>query len=133
MSNVPEELRYAKTHEWVRDEEDGSLTIGITDYAQEQLGDLVFVELPASGQNVQAGGEVAVVESVKAASDIYSPVTGEVIDINDALGDTPESINMDPYGEGWLFRVRPSAPIPDDMLITALAYAEFLESESEEA
>nr|VFJ54187.1 MAG: glycine cleavage system H protein [Candidatus Kentron sp. FW]VFJ65706.1 MAG: glycine cleavage system H protein [Candidatus Kentron sp. FW] len=132
MSNVPEELRYAKTHEWVRDEEDGSLTIGITDYAQEMLGDLVFVELPASGQHVQAGGEVAVVESVKAASDIYSPVTGEVIDINDGLGDTPESINTDPYGEGWIFRVRPSAPIPDDMLITAPAYAEFLESESEE-
>jgi len=132
MSNVPEQLRYAKTHEWIRDEEDGSLTIGITDHAQELLGDLVYVELPTSGQSVKAGGEVAVVESVKAASDIYSPVTGEVIDVNDSLSDTPELINTDPYGEGWILRVLPLEPIPKDTLLSASAYAELAANESEE-
>nr|VFK50745.1 MAG: glycine cleavage system H protein [Candidatus Kentron sp. TUN]VFK50970.1 MAG: glycine cleavage system H protein [Candidatus Kentron sp. TUN]VFK51942.1 MAG: glycine cleavage system H protein [Candidatus Kentron sp. TUN] len=133
MTNVPEQLRYAKTHEWIRDEEDGSLTIGITDHAQELLGDLVYVELPISGQSVKAGGEVAVVESVKAASDIYSPVTGEVIDINGALSDAPELVNADPYGEGWILRVHPLEPISDDMLLSATAYAELIASESEDA
>nr|VFK07021.1 MAG: glycine cleavage system H protein [Candidatus Kentron sp. LPFa]VFK28239.1 MAG: glycine cleavage system H protein [Candidatus Kentron sp. LPFa]VFK66818.1 MAG: glycine cleavage system H protein [Candidatus Kentron sp. UNK]VFK72273.1 MAG: glycine cleavage system H protein [Candidatus Kentron sp. UNK] len=132
MTNVPEQLRYAKTHIWVRDEEDGSLTIGITDHAQELLGDLVYVELPNPGQNVKVGGEVAVVESVKAASDVYSPVTGEVIDVNGMLSDAPELINSDPYGEGWVMRVHPLEPIPDDTLLDASAYAELIVSESEE-
>nr|VFJ93060.1 MAG: glycine cleavage system H protein [Candidatus Kentron sp. LFY]VFJ94591.1 MAG: glycine cleavage system H protein [Candidatus Kentron sp. LFY] len=132
MTNVPEQLRYAKTHIWVRDEEDGSLTIGITDHAQELLGDLVYVELPTLGQTVKADGEIAVVESVKAASDVYSPVTGEVIDVNGALSDTPELINTDTYGEGWIMRIRPLEPIPDGVLLEASAYAELAASESEE-
>nr|VFK41900.1 MAG: glycine cleavage system H protein [Candidatus Kentron sp. TC]VFK47055.1 MAG: glycine cleavage system H protein [Candidatus Kentron sp. TC]VFK57488.1 MAG: glycine cleavage system H protein [Candidatus Kentron sp. TC] len=132
MTNVPEQLRYAKTHIWVRDEEDGSLTVGITDHAQKLLGDLVYVELPTPGQNVKIGEEIAVVESVKAASDVYSPVTGEVIDVNGTLSDAPELINSDPYGEGWIMRVHPLEPILDDILINASAYAELVISESEE-
>nr|VFK39087.1 MAG: glycine cleavage system H protein [Candidatus Kentron sp. SD]VFK44620.1 MAG: glycine cleavage system H protein [Candidatus Kentron sp. SD]VFK80546.1 MAG: glycine cleavage system H protein [Candidatus Kentron sp. SD] len=131
MTHVPEQLRYAKTHIWVKDEEDGSLIIGITDHAQESLGDLVYVELPKPGQGVKAGGEIAVVESVKAASDVHSPVTGEVIDINGALNDTPELINTDPYGDGWILRIHPLELIPDDMLINASAYTEVIASEEE--
>nr|VFJ65072.1 MAG: glycine cleavage system H protein [Candidatus Kentron sp. FM]VFJ67278.1 MAG: glycine cleavage system H protein [Candidatus Kentron sp. FM]VFK11854.1 MAG: glycine cleavage system H protein [Candidatus Kentron sp. FM] len=131
MSNVPEQLRYAKTHEWIREEEDGTITIGITDHAQELLGDLVYIELPAVGQSAGAGQELAVVESVKAASDLYSPVDGEVIQVNEALGDSPELVNTDPYGEGWILRLRPSGPIPAETLLDASAYAELAESESE--
>ncbi|MCG7982181.1 MAG: glycine cleavage system protein GcvH [Candidatus Thiodiazotropha lotti] len=106
MSNAPTDRRYAKSHEWIKDEGDGSLTIGITDHAQELLGDLVFVDLPEVGQSLDAGGDCAVVESVKAASDVYSPVSGEVIAINDLLDGAPETINEDAFGDGWMFKVK---------------------------
>ncbi len=106
MSSVPEELKYTESHEWIGIEADGSVKIGISDHAQEALGDLVFVELPAVGENVDQGEACAVVESVKAASDIYSPVTGEVIAVNEDLEDDPGAINADPYGDGWLFQVQ---------------------------
>nr|VFJ93785.1 MAG: glycine cleavage system H protein [Candidatus Kentron sp. H]VFJ94501.1 MAG: glycine cleavage system H protein [Candidatus Kentron sp. H]VFK00997.1 MAG: glycine cleavage system H protein [Candidatus Kentron sp. H] len=131
MSHVPEQLRYAKTHEWIREEEDGTLTIGITDHAQELLGDLVYIELPEPGTTTETGQEMAVVESVKAAADIYSPVDGEVVEVNGALGDAPELANTDPYGEGWLLRLRPFGPIPADAFLDASAYAELAASESE--
>ncbi|MCG7922181.1 MAG: glycine cleavage system protein GcvH [Candidatus Thiodiazotropha lotti] len=108
MSNAPTDRRYAKSHEWIKDEGDGSLTIGITDHAQELLGDLVFVDLPEVGQSLDAGGDCAVVESVKAASDVYSPVSGEVIAINDLLDGAPETINEDAFGDGWMFKVKAS-------------------------
>jgi glycine cleavage system H protein len=126
MSNLPSELKYTKSHEWIRDEGDGSVTIGITDHAQEQLGDLVFVELPEVGETVDAGHECAVVESVKAASDVYSPVSGEVIGVNEALADAPETINEDAFGKGWMFRVRLSDPAELDSLLDADAYAEVM-------
>lgn len=106
MKNIPVELKYSKSHEWVRDEGGGLVTIGITDHAQELLGDLVFVELPEPGERVEAGGECAVVESVKAASDVYSPVSGEVVAVNTELADAPEMINTDAYGDGWMFKVQ---------------------------
>jgi glycine cleavage system H protein len=106
MSNTPTDRRYAKSHEWIKDEGDGSFTIGITAHAQELLGDLVFIDLPEVGSQVEAGTDCAVVESVKAASDVYSPVTGEVIAVNEALEGTPETINEDAYGAGWMFKVK---------------------------
>jgi glycine cleavage system H protein len=108
MSELPGDLRYTDEHEWLRQEEDGSVTIGITDHAQTALGDLVYVELPEVGQEMEAGGEMAVVESVKAASDVYAPVGGEVTAINEELSDDPEKINTDPYGDGWIVRMQPS-------------------------
>ena len=130
MSNdVPTELRYTKSHEWVRLEDDGTATVGITDHAQELLGDLVFVELPEVGTQVGAGAECAVVESVKAASDVYSPVTGEVIEVNEVLAESPETINGDAYEEGWIFRVRLADPAELEALMDADAYAEHAESE----
>ncbi len=108
MSELPGDLRYTNEHEWLRQEEDGSVTIGITDHAQSALGDLVYVELPEVGQAVEAGGEMAVVESVKAASDVYAPISGEVTAVNEALSDDPEKINADPYGDGWIVRMQPS-------------------------
>jgi glycine cleavage system H protein len=130
MSNdVPTELRYTKSHEWVRLEDDGTATVGITDHAQELLGDLVFVELPEVGAQVGAGAECAVVESVKAASDVYSPVTGEVIEVNELLAESPETINGDAYEEGWIFRVRLADPAEVEALMDADAYAEHAESE----
>src|SRR5829696_2889403 len=107
MSNVPAELRYMKSHEWARLENDGTVTVGISDHAQQALGDLVFVEAPEPGRRVNAGEACAVVESVKAASDIYSPVTGEVVAANADLGGQPELVNSDPYGAGWIMRIRP--------------------------
>lgn len=107
MSELPGDLRYTSEHEWLRKEEDGSVTIGITDHAQSALGDLVFVELPEVGQELDSGGEMAVVESVKAASDVYAPVSGTVLEVNGALADDPEKINADPYGEGWIVRMQP--------------------------
>jgi len=130
MSSVPSELKYVKTHEWVRDEGDGTVTIGITDHAQKLLGDLVFVELPEIGTQIEAEAECAVVESVKAASDVYSPVTGEVIDINAGLADAPEIINEDPYDSGWMFRVRLSDPDEIETLMDADAYIELCASEN---
>lgn len=108
MSELPGDLKYTKEHEWLRQEEDGSVTIGITDHAQSALGDLVYVELPEVGQDVESGGEMAVVESVKAASDVYAPIGGTVMHVNEALSDDPEKINADPYGDGWIVRLQPS-------------------------
>lgn len=106
MSNIPQQLQYTKTHEWVKRDEE-FLTIGITDHAQTMLGDLVYVELPEVDANVDSGQECAVVESVKAAADVYSPVPGEIVEVNEAVIENPQLINQDPYGKGWLFRVRP--------------------------
>ena len=122
MSDTPSELRYASSHEWTRQEADGTVTVGITNHAQDALGDVVFVELPEVGRQLNAGDECAVVESVKAASDIYAPVSGEVIAINDALSDAPELINSDPYGEAWLFRIKPSDSSELDDLLDAEGY-----------
>lgn len=108
MSELPGDLKYTKEHEWLRQEEDGSVTIGITDHAQGALGDLVYVELPEVGQDVESGGEMAVVESVKAASDVYAPISGEILAVNEALSDDPEKINADPYGDGWIVRLQPA-------------------------
>jgi glycine cleavage system H protein len=130
MSNVPEELRYAKTHEWVRREDDGTVTVGITEHAQELLGDMVFVELPEVGQSVEAEADCAVVESVKAASDVYAPVAGEVTAVNDQLEGSPELVNQAPYGDGWLFRLRPNEVSDIDGLMDAAAYSEMVEEES---
>lgn len=129
MSKFPDDLRYTASHEWVDTQEDGNLRVGITDHAQEALGDLVFVELPNVGDRVDQGDACAVVESVKAASDIYSPVSGEVVAVNEALADDPGMINSDPYGDGWLFEVEPSDPVEVDDLLDAEAYAEQLEEE----
>lgn len=130
MSNIPTELKYAKSHEWVRDEGDGTVFVGITDHAQEQLGDLVFVELPDVGETLIAGSECAVVESVKAASDIYSPLSGEVVSINEALEDAPETVNGDAYGDGWLFRLKINDEGEMDELMDADAYAGVVKSET---
>jgi glycine cleavage system H protein len=127
MSNIPEDLKYTQTHEWVSTEADGSARIGITDHAQEALGDLVFVELPSVGDQVDQGDACAVVESVKAASDIYSPITGEVVAVNEDLEDDPGLVNNDPYGDGWLYAVSPSDETEIDALLDAAAYEETLE------
>jgi len=122
MSNIPAELRYASSHEWTRQEADGTVTVGITDHAQDLLGDVVFVELPEIGRQVEAGQECAVVESVKAASDIYAPVSGEVVAINDALTESPELVNSEPYAGAWFFRVQPADAAELDKLMDADAY-----------
>ena len=122
MSDVPSELKYTKSHEWIRQEEDGTISVGITDHAQELLGDLVFVELPETGSEMNAEEACCVVESVKAASDVYMPVTGEVVAVNEALADAPETINDSPYDDGWLFRLKPSAEVELDDLMDADAY-----------
>jgi glycine cleavage system H protein len=125
--NIPTELKYLKSHEWLRLEGDIA-TVGITDFAQDQLGDVVFVELPTVGKTVKAGDATAVVESVKTASDIYSPVSGEVIEVNSSLGDEPEKINSGPYGDGFLFKVRVTGSSSD--LLDAAAYQVVAESEA---
>ena len=122
MSEVPTELKYTKSHEWIRQEADGSVTIGITDHAQELLGDLVFVELPEVGSDINAEDAVCVVESVKAASDVYMPISGEIIEVNEVLNDAPETINDSPFDDGWLFKVKPSAPVELEELMDADAY-----------
>ncbi len=129
MSNIPDDLKYAQSHEWVRVDEDGVATVGISDHAQDALGDIVFVELPEPGTTVNAKDEVAVVESVKAASDIYSPVSGEIVAINDALVDAPETVNSVPYDDGWFFKVRISDEAELGELMDAEAYADHLENE----
>ena len=121
MSNVPADLRYAASHEWARLEADGSVTVGISDHAQEALGDVVFVELPEVGATLAAGGQAGVVESVKAASDIYAPIAGEVIAVNEALTDSPELVNADPYAN-WFFKLKPAAVADLDQLLDAAAY-----------
>ena len=108
MSELPGDLLYTKDHEWLRKEDDGSVTIGITDHAQQALGDLVYVELPEVGQDLEPAGEMAVVESVKAASDVYAPLSGAVLAVNEGLADDPEKINTDPYGDGWIVRMQPA-------------------------
>jgi glycine cleavage system H protein len=127
MSNIPGDLKFTRSHEWVRVEEDGTATVGITDHAQDALGDLVFVEAPEAGRSVSAGDACAVVESVKAASDVYAPIAGEVVGANEALADKPELVNDDPYGEGWLFKIRPAGQDEIDNLLDAEAYAATLE------
>lgn len=124
MSDIPAELLYRESHEWVRYDEDGTATVGISDHAQAQLGDMVFIELPEPGMSYEQGDACAVVESVKAASDVYAPVTGEVIETNSALEESPELVNNDPYGDGWLFRMQLSNPDELDGLLDAQAYAE---------
>lgn len=122
MSETPEELYYATSHEWLRLEGDGSATVGITDYAQDELGDVVFVELPEPGTVVTAGQEVCVVESVKAASDIYAPVSGEILAVNTELSDKPETINSSPFQDGWLFKIRLETEADLDALLSAEEY-----------
>lgn len=129
MSNVPGELRYTKSHEWVRKNDDGTLTVGISDHAQALLGDLVFVDTPDTGSSFDQGEDCAVVESVKAASDIYSPVAGEVSKVNDALADAPEVINSDPYGDGWIFTLKPEDAGAFDGLMSADDYTAHIAAE----
>ncbi|MDH2432293.1 glycine cleavage system protein H [Pokkaliibacter plantistimulans] len=129
MSQIPSELKYVSTHEWIRTEDDGTVTIGITDHAQELLGDVVYVEVPEEETSLASGEEAGVVESVKAASDIYSPLSGDVVEVNTALADAPELVNQDPYGAGWIFRLRPTDPDELEDLMDAEAYAELCEEE----
>jgi glycine cleavage system H protein len=125
MSNIPAELRYAKSHEWLRPSADGTALVGITDYAQSSLGDITFVQLPKPGATLAAGAAFGVVESVKAASDLYAPAACTVLEINPALDSAPETLNRDPYGEGWMLKVKLSDPLPADLL-DAAAYAAHL-------
>ena len=122
MSNIPAELKYIASHEWLRLEDDGTITVGITEHAQDLLGDVVFVELPEVGANITVDEEIAVVESVKAASDVYAPISGEVIAINENLEDEPETINSDPYGEGWLYKMKATNLEDYESLLTAEEY-----------
>ncbi len=130
MSEVPEELRYTKSHEWVAINDDDTISVGITDHAQELLGDLVFVELPEVGAKVAAEDPCGVVESVKAASDIYAPVGGEVVAVNEGLNEAPDQINEDPYGAGWIYRLRPDDMEELEQLLDADAYKAQLEAEA---
>jgi glycine cleavage system H protein len=127
MSDLPEDLRYTSEHEWLRQEEDGSVTVGITDHAQSALGDLVYVELPEVGQELEAGEEMAVVESVKAASDVYSPISGLVLEINVDLADEPEKINIDPYGGGWIVRLQSPSNIDSSDIMSPDSYQAMLD------
>lgn len=129
MSNIPAELRYAASHEWVRPEGNGIYTVGITEHAQELLGDMVFLDLPDEGVQIAMGDDVAVAESVKAASDVYAPITGEVIEVNEDLEDSPELVNSDPYGDGWLFKVKADDISEVESLLDADGYAESIEDE----
>ncbi len=129
MSKYPEDLRYTKEHEWVRVEGDVG-TIGITDHAQHELGDIVFVDLPKPGASVSQGQAVGSVESVKAVSDIFSPISGEVIEINETLADAPEKLNQDPHGDAWLAKIRIGSPGEFDALMTAAQYEEYTKAES---
>ena len=128
VSEIPTELKFTCEHEWVRMDDEGKLVVGLTDYAQEQLGDLVFVETPEVGASFVAGDVCSVVESVKAASDVYAPVAGEIESVNEALQESPQLISDDPYGEGWLFRVTPEDPAEWEELLDADQYQELLES-----
>ena len=129
MTEIPNDLRYTKDHEWVREQDDGTLAIGITDHAQAALGDLVFVELPVVEDVIGSGAVCAVVESVKAASDVYSPLAGTIIESNTVLADAPELVNSDPYGEGWFFKVEPDDATSLEDLLDAEAYTEVCEAE----
>lgn len=129
MSNIPSELRYAESHEWVRPEGDNVYTVGISDHAQALLGDMVFIDLPDVGDTIDLGDDVAVAESVKAASDVYAPITGEVIEINENLEDSPELVNNDAYGDGWFFKVKVEDTSEFENLLDAEGYEETLEDE----
>lgn len=122
MSNIPADLKYVASHEWLRQEEDGTITVGITHHAQDLLGDIVYVELPEVGEHVEVDAEIAVVESVKAASDVYAPIAGEILAVNEALVDAPETINEDPYGEGWFFKIKPDNADDYQVLMDADEY-----------
>ena len=128
MSNVPANLKYTESHEWVRAEADGTVTIGITDHAQEALGDLVFIELPEVGKSYAAGQELCVVESVKAAADVYAPIAGEITEVNQPVADAPESVNQDAYA-AWLFKLKPANAADLDALLDAAAYQAVADSE----
>jgi glycine cleavage system H protein len=127
MSELPGDLLYTDDHEWLRREDDGNVTIGITDHAQEALGDLVYVELPEVDQSVDSGGDMAVVESVKAASDVYAPIDGVVVAVNTELADDPEKINADPYGDGWIVKLKPNDALDEGSLLTPDAYQSLLD------
>lgn len=127
MSELPGDLLYTKDHEWLRREDDGSVTIGITDHAQAALGDLVYVELPEVGLDVDEGGEMAVVESVKAASDVYAPIGGNIAAVNEDLADDPEKINSDPYGDGWIVQMRPTENINESALMSPDDYQQYID------
>ena len=129
MSLTPSELKYASSHEWARLEEDGTVTVGITDHAQDALGDVVFVELPEVGTTLAAAEEAGVVESVKAASDIYAPVSGEVVAINPQLEDEPETVNSDPYNDGWFYKLQPADSSELDALLSAEDYQQQCDDE----
>ena len=129
MSDIPSELRYTKSHEWIRSMGDGHLEVGITAHAQEMLGDMVYVELPEVGSTMNTGDDCAVVESVKAASDVYAPVAGEIVEVNERLQDAPETVNSDPYGEGWLFRIQPADESEQNELMDADGYTAIVEAE----
>jgi len=129
MSELPGDLLYTKDHEWLRREDDGTVSIGVTDHAQAALGDLVYVELPEVGQDVTEGGDMAVVESVKAASDVYSPIDGIVAAVNDVLADDPETINTEPYDAGWIVKIKPSGDIDESALLTPDQYQALLDEE----
>lgn len=124
MSQIPAELKYVSSHEWIRDEGDGVVTVGITDHAQELLGDVVFVDAPEVDSEVEAEDEIAVVESVKAASDIYAPLAGTILEVNEELEDSPELINSDPYGDGWMFKMKLADTGDMDSLLSAEEYAD---------
>lgn len=129
MSNVPNELKYTKEHEWLREETDGIFTVGITQHAQELLGDMVFIDLPEVGTQVSQGDDCSVAESVKAASDIYAPISGEIVEVNHALEDAPEQVNNAPYGDGWIFKIKASDATELEALLAASAYEALLEDE----
>ena len=122
MSNIPAELKYTSSHEWIRNEGNGVVTVGITEHAQELLGDMVFVELPEVGESVDKGDDVAVAESVKAASDIYAPVTGEIVEVNEELEDSPELVNSNAFTDGWMFKIKLADESEIDTLLTAEGY-----------
>ncbi len=128
MADFPEELKYTDTHEWLRTEDEGLLVVGISDYAQETLGDLVYVELPEMDAEVEAGAEVAVVESVKAASDIYAPVAGRIVAVNDRLEEAPETINASPYDDGWIFKLQATQTEGQERLLTKADYQAICEA-----
>lgn len=130
MSNIPSELKYVASHEWIRVEGDGTVVIGVTDHAQDLLGDVVFVELPEVGSEVESGDDTGVVESVKAASDVYAPLSGEVVAVNEDLEDSPELVNSDPFGDGWFFKLKLSDADELNELLSAEAYGELCESEA---
>ena len=129
MSNIPADLKYASSHEWVRAEGDGIYSVGITEHAQGLLGDMVFVEAPEVGDSLAQGDECGVVESVKAASDIYAPLTGEVVAINEELEDEPEAINNDPFGDGWIYKIKAEDAGELDGLLTAEGYADSIDED----